>query len=88
VPDASGWWRVSPRGPNEPTLALLESRAREIADAIAPVLPPGTGFCLMLFTFGEGRWATYVSNAQRESMIAGVRELLDRLEGSGEADGG
>jgi hypothetical protein len=43
-------------------------------------MPEGVGFCLTLFTFGEGGWFTYVSNAERGRMMQALEELLDKLQ--------
>lgn len=58
----------------------LEQKARQIGRTIGDQLPPGVGFCLMLFTFGEGGWSTYLSNAAPESMVEAIRELADKRE--------
>lgn len=66
-------------------LADIEEHARGIGGTIGKVLneyygPHQVGFCLMLFTFGEGGWSTYLSNADPETMIAALRELADSRE--------
>lgn len=71
---------MSKRGGPEPILPGIEAKAREIGRSIGGALPPGIGFCLLLFTFGDGGWGTYLSNAQRLDMIAAIRELLAKLE--------
>lgn len=38
------------------------------------------GFCLLLFDFGEGGNLTYISNAQRDSMIKALEEFKRILE--------
>lgn len=58
----------------------LEAKARSVGRLIGDQCPPGVGFCLMMFTFGEGGWSTYLSNADPESMIEAIRELADKRE--------
>lgn len=72
--------RKRKRGPSEPQLPGIEAKAREIGGIIGAQMPAGVGFCLMLFTFGEGGWSTYLSNADRETMVTGIKELLTNLE--------
>lgn len=55
--------------------------ARHAAETtIKPLLPPGTGFALLVFDMGDGGCMTYASNATRESMVKALRELADNLE--------
>jgi hypothetical protein len=61
-------------------LRHMEQSIRRIADVIAPQLPKGTGFALLVFDFGEKGHASYISNASREDMIKALREQADRLE--------
>lgn len=42
---------------------------------------PGTGFCLMLFDFGEGGALSYMSNGNREDMIKVLAEFRNKLRG-------
>jgi hypothetical protein len=49
-----------------------EAALRGIAKAIADATPPGFGFALFLFTYGEGGATFYISSAQRDD----VRRLL------------
>jgi hypothetical protein len=60
----------------------LQGIARQIGKAI----PPGMGFALLLFQFGEGddKWMTYASNAERQGMIDTMKEFIAKWE-SGEA---
>jgi hypothetical protein len=75
---------TSPTG-EPPRPHEIEEHARGIGNAIGRVLddaygPKTVGFCLMLFTFGEGGWSTYLSNADPKDMIAALRELADKRE--------
>lgn len=60
----------------------VEASAREIGQIIGAGLPPGWGFGLMIFRFGEsvGKESTWVSNAQRADMVKFLREFADKLE--------
>lgn len=61
---------------------VLETQCRFLADLVAANLPREQGFALFLFDFGDGGNCAYVSNAQRETMIAAVRQWLARQEQS------
>lgn len=39
------------------------------------------GFALLVFSFGEGGFLNYVSNAQREDMLCAMKEFIARAEG-------
>lgn len=38
------------------------------------------GFCLLLFDFGEHGHLTYLSNAERETMVRALREFITMLQ--------
>lgn len=40
---------------------------------------PGVGFALVVFEFKAPGIANYISNADREDMIKGLQETVDRL---------
>lgn len=62
-------------------LQKLEAIAQAIAQRVGPAFDAaGAGFALLGFTFGEGGWATWVSNAERPDMIRALREMADSLE--------
>jgi hypothetical protein len=46
-----------------------------------------TGFCLMVFEFGEPGRANYISNAQRTDVVTMLKEQLARFEGQPEMRG-
>jgi hypothetical protein len=60
----------------------LERRVRELAELLEREVPraTGVGFALFLFNFGDGGAISYISNAQRETMVRAVREWLGRQE--------
>jgi len=45
------------------------------------------GFVLMVFPFGEGGRANYVSNANRADIVATMKEQIARFEGQPEQSG-
>lgn len=53
---------------------------REIGQVIGDSLPPGVGFLLVLFNFGEQGWSTYCANVRRQEMALFLRELAGQLE--------
>lgn len=66
----------------ETTGAELESEGRKLAEMIAEQIPPGMGFFVSMFAFGDAGDSTYISNAQRADVAAMMRELLVKLEGN------
>lgn len=57
----------------------------DIGRTIAGALPEGWGFCLLTFQFGAGTDGTggntnYMSNANREDMIATLEEFLKNVK--------
>jgi len=62
------------------SLLILEAKARSVGKVIGDSLPPGVGFALLMFDFGEGGQMTYVSNAQRDDMVRALRECADTVE--------
>lgn len=82
----------------DPVVEPLEQRAREIGELIGGALKlhalenpnsPPVGFTLMLFTMedgGEKGWMTYISSAQRDSMLEAMEDFLEKhrqMDGSG-----
>ena len=69
-------------------LKLLEDIAAMLADLIGSVSNdfnslmggPKVLFALTMFTEGEGGWATYCSNAEREDMIEALEEMVENLK--------
>ena len=46
-----------------------------------------TGFCLMVFEFGNAGRANYISNANRADVVTMLKEQLARFEGQPEMKG-
>ncbi len=72
---------LTPKGPR-PSRTELEEDGRRLADAIVEGLPPGSGFTLLVFDFGESGNLSYISNAQRPDMLAVFQEMVRRLGGN------
>lgn len=59
----------------------LERKSAELGRLLAARLPPGHGFALLLFNFGDKGYRAYISNAERADMVKAIREWLAREEG-------
>lgn len=59
-----------------------EKAAEQLGRTIGGQLPPGVGFCLLLFSFADD-WTTYISSGDRAGTIAAIRQLADKLEAEG-----
>ena len=42
-----------------------EKSAQQLAQSLGQTLPPGYGFALLVFSFGEGGYLSHVSNCER-----------------------
>jgi len=51
---------------------------KDIGSRVKSVMPPGWGFTLLIFNFGEGGNLFYTSNAQREDMIKTMQEFIEK----------
>lgn len=56
--------------------AELERLSRTLGSIMADAMPPGVGFTLLVFDFGERGNLAYISNAVREDMLAAMREFI------------
>ncbi len=54
--------------------------ARTIGAELKRSLPPGVGFAVLVFDIGEKGNLAYVSNAERTSMLASMREFIANAE--------
>ena len=68
--------------PHDPIRPEVREQMNRIAEALGARLPEGMGFVFLVFSFGEGSFMNYISNADRRSMIAALRELIRNLERS------
>lgn len=62
------------------SLEAGEKVCRDLGRLIGDRMVPGWGFALVLFTFGDDGFATYISNADRDGMIKALRECADTIE--------
>ena len=60
--------------------AGAERALREIGDKLKGSVPPGFGFGLFIFEFGEHGSMFWLSNAQRQDMIKALREWIARQQ--------
>lgn len=60
--------------------AGAERSLRELAKLIDERKPPGFGFGLFLFEFGEHGSMFWISNAQRQDMIKALREWIAKQQ--------
>lgn len=61
-----------------PDLDGIAPMLRDIGGRIGAALPPGYGFNLMIFNFGEGGNMFYISNGERSDMIKAMREFIQK----------
>ena len=66
----------------------VERSAQEVAQRIGLAFPPGWGFALLAFSFGEGGYLTYVSNAERSDIVKALRECAAKLERNADSPAG
>lgn len=62
------------------TLEEVERKMQGIAKTVKAMVPEGWGFAVLCFSYGEGGFMNWVSNAQRADMIKALREMADKLE--------
>lgn len=54
----------------------VKKTLNDIAARIGDALPPGWGFGLLIFSFGENGTMTWISNAERADMILAMQEFI------------
>lgn len=57
----------------------VEKMLKAMGDDLRAACPPGVGFALLVFSFGEGGSMFYTSNAERESIIRAMQEFIDKF---------
>lgn len=66
-----------------PTYEVRNEAAEKMLNEVGKILrdatPPGFGFSLLVFSFGEGGSMFYTSNAQREDMIRAMQEFIQKF---------
>lgn len=67
----------------------IEFRLKELGDLIGSQMPMGWGFTLLIFDFNKGPDGSlfYISNAQRDDMVAMMKEFI-RLKEAEDVDQG
>lgn len=67
--------------PIEPHLRkIMNDIGKTLANTINEVGEGKYGFCLFVFNFGEKGRINYISNAQREDMVATLKEFIANVE--------
>ncbi len=61
--------------------AKHRASGERLASVIDRHLPPGTGFALLIFDFGDTGDLSWISNAERDDMIATMKDFIARNEG-------
>jgi len=75
------------KGDLDHTLRLqMEGTGRALAAILSEATGGRCGFVLFMFEFGEGGWASYISNATRADMNAALREFLRESEAGGKEE--
>ena len=62
---------------------LVEEKLKEIGRRLKDSMPEGFGFTVLIFSFNEGGGLGslfYMSSAERDSMIATMREFIQKHE--------
>jgi hypothetical protein len=60
--------------------AGAERALRDTARALKETMPPGYGFALFIFSYGEHGDMFYLSSAQRADMIETLKEFIAKQE--------
>jgi hypothetical protein len=60
----------------------VEEKLREIGRGLKESMPTGFGFALLIFSYEGGKTGSmfYMSSAERDSMIAAMREFIQKHE--------
>lgn len=59
----------------------VKASGEKLAEIIDAALPPGHGFALLIFEWGVEGNLSYISNAQRDTMIATMKDFIAIHEG-------
>ena len=54
----------------------IEQLLRDVGHKLAELMPPGYGFTLLIYGFGESKDLFYLSNANRQDMLKALREFI------------
>ena len=67
---------------------IMQQVAAGLDDILKEIFGPKSGWCLLTFELGEdGKAASYISNAERETMIKFLKETVARLEANEDIQG-
>jgi hypothetical protein len=58
----------------------VEEKLKEIGRELKASMPAGYGFTLLITSYGEGGALFYMSSCERDSMIATMREFIQKHE--------
>ena len=58
----------------------LHNLINSVCTVVNDMLPPDTGFCILMFPFGKAGNSQYGSNCNREDMVRALREAANRLD--------
>ena len=61
-------------------LEEAEIKCRNMARKLKEMLPNGWGFTIILYSYGDGGFTTYLSTGDREGCIKMLRETADLIE--------
>ena len=56
----------------------IKNSMQKIGKIIAMALPKGWGFTLLIWSKGEGGSMFYISNGNRQDVIASMREFIEK----------
>lgn len=65
---------------SQPSLIEIEQACRKIGGNIVKEMVPGSGFILIITTFGGSGHATYISTCQRADTVKLMREMAHKIE--------
>jgi hypothetical protein len=69
---------VEPPNYTTPDATTMRPILQDLGGRIGAAVPEGWGFNLLLFTYGEGGSLFYISSAERQDVIAVMREYIKR----------
>ncbi len=59
----------------------VKASGEKLAQVIDAALPPGHGFALLIVEFGDEGNLSWISNVERDDMIATMKDFIPRHEG-------
>lgn len=57
----------------------IEKMLYDLGHDLKKMMPPGWGFGLLVFSYGENGSMFYTSSAQREDMLKAMQEFVDKF---------